>query len=93
MNLVSDINLKCKHWLNLHVENEVQMWFEIKSTIQIGLKLRRRFKLNLARMGHHAAQRNAVLTKKIFHIEVNVAHQNHASHKKICCGRKKYVTP
>ena len=33
-------------------------------------------------------------TKKIFHIEVNVAQQNYVSHKKICCGdKKRYVTP
>ena len=62
---------------------------KLRRRFKCGLKLRRRFKLNLARKGHHKAQRNVVLIKKIFLIEVNVAHQNHASHKKICCGKKK----
>ena len=40
------------------------------------------------------AQKTVVSTKKIFHIEVNVAQQNYMSHKKICCGNyKNYVTP
>ena len=40
------------------------------------------------------AQKTVVSTKKTFHIEVNVAHQNYVSHKKIRCGNKKdYVTP
>ena len=38
--------------------------------------------------------KTVVSTKKIFHIEVNVAQQNYVSHKKICCGdKKRYVTP
>ena len=40
------------------------------------------------------ALKTVVSTKKIFHIEVNVAQQNYMSHKKICCGNNKnYVTP
>ena len=40
------------------------------------------------------AQKTVVSTKKLLHIELNVAQQNYASHKKICCGNKKnYVTP
>ena len=46
-------------------------------------------------------KKNVVLQKKLLceqkkkiHIEVNVAHQNYVSYKKICCGNKKdYVTP
>ena len=40
------------------------------------------------------ALKTVVSTKKIFHIEVNVAQQNYMSHKKICCANNKnYVTP
>ena len=41
INLDTEINLKCKHWLNFYVK------------FKCGLKLRRWFKLNLATMGHH----------------------------------------
>ena len=34
-------------------------------------------------------QKTVVSTKKILHMEVNVAQQNYVSHKKICCGYKK----
>ena len=43
INLDTEINLKCKHWLNLYVK------------FKCGLKLRRWFKLNLATMGHHTS--------------------------------------
>ena len=43
---------------------------------------------------HYAAQKDLVLHKKLFHVEVNVGQQKYVSHKKICCGNKKnYVTP
>ena len=45
INLVSDINLKCKLWLNFYSENEVKMWLEITSMIQI----------KLVTMGHHTS--------------------------------------
>ena len=35
------------------------------------------------------AQKTVVSTKKILHMEVNVAQQNYVSQKKICCGYKK----
>ena len=35
------------------------------------------------------AQKTVVSTKKLFHIEVNVAQQNYMNHKKICCDNKK----
>ena len=35
------------------------------------------------------AQKSVMSTKKIFYIEVNVAHQYYVSHKKICCGDEK----
>ena len=39
-------------------------------------------------------QKPVVSTKKMFHIEVNVAQKNYMSHRKICCGDKKNnVTP
>ena len=37
------------------------------------------------------AKKAVVLTKKVFHIDVNVAYQNYVIHKKICCGDKKQL--
>ena len=37
------------------------------------------------------AKKAVVATKKKFSIEVNVAHQNYVSYKKICCGNKKIM--
>ena len=47
------------------------------------------FMLTLESTKKCVAQKTVTSTKKIFHTEVNVAHQNYVSHKKICCANKK----
>ena len=72
MNLVSDVNLKCKHWLNLHVENEVQMWFEITSTIQI----------EFGKNGPPYSTKKCYVNKK------NISHRNQRCAPKSCESQK-----